>query len=183
MPTLPLWFSGLLEREKQLTNWLRKGRPNSFWLTGFFNPQGFLTAMRQEVTRRHKDEKWALDDVTFHTEVTEMEDIRRLRSAPDEGVYIHGLFCDGANWDMKAKALTECRPKEIYQPLPVLYVTAVTTEKSKQILKSQQVYGCPVYTVPKRNDLAYVFVVNLRTTRDPSHWVLRGVALLCSKDG
>lgn len=183
VPSLSLWFAGLLEREKQLTSWLRKGRPNSFWLTGFFNPQGFLTAMRQEVTRRHRDEKWALDDVTFHTEVTDIEDVRRVRSPPEEGVYIHGLFVDGACWDMKQKALSESKPKEMHTPLPVLFVTAVTTEKSRQTLKGGMFYGCPCYTVPRRTDLAYVFVVNLRSLKDPSHWTLRGVALLCSKDG
>lgn len=32
-----------------------------------------LTAMKQEVTRKHKAEKWALDDVVYHTEVTSYE--------------------------------------------------------------------------------------------------------------
>ena len=139
--------------------------------------------MRQEVTRRHKDEKWALDDVTFHTEVTDMEDVRRVKNPPDEGIYIHGLFMEGAAWDTKGKILTESKPRELFSPLPVLYVTAVTNEKSRQILRQGSYYGCPVYTVPKRTDLAYVFVVNLRAGKDPNHWVLRGVALLCSKDG
>ncbi|CEO98004.1 hypothetical protein PBRA_006118 [Plasmodiophora brassicae] len=182
VPALGSWFNGLIEREKQLTAWLRKGRPSSFWLTGFFNPQGFLTAMRQEVTRRHKDERWALDDVTFHTEVTDIETVNRVKAPPDEGVYIHGLYIEGAAWDTKAKVLTESRPKEVVVPLPVLYVTAVTTEKSRATLKPGAFYSCPCYTVPKRTDQNFVFVVNLKTNRDPNHWTLRGVALLCSKE-
>ena len=39
LPTLALWFDGLLKREEQLTSWLLNGRPNVYWMTGFFNPQ------------------------------------------------------------------------------------------------------------------------------------------------
>lgn len=46
-PSLMSWLNGLINRHYQLNSWCFKpDRPMSYWLTGFFNPQGFLTAVR-----------------------------------------------------------------------------------------------------------------------------------------
>lgn len=37
--SLGTWFQGLLLRHDQLHKWLNAGRPKTYWLTGFFNPQ------------------------------------------------------------------------------------------------------------------------------------------------
>lgn len=185
LPSLALWSAGLIDREKQLSQWLNSTRPISFWITGFFNPQGFLTATRQEVTRRHKAEKWALDDVVLVSTVTEHLDLRRLKMPPSEGVYIHGLYLEGGSWDKKDGKLVESHPKELYTPMPVMLVTAVTSkqaEKQYAVKDDIKYFDCPVYKQPKRTDLAYIFTVKLKTYVEPDHWILRGVALLCSKD-
>jgi dynein heavy chain len=69
MPYLGTWFASFKERDVALGGWLNFGRPSSFWMTGFSNPQGFLTSMKQTVTRQHKAQLWALDDVDYHCEV------------------------------------------------------------------------------------------------------------------
>jgi hypothetical protein len=184
VPSLSLWFHGLIERERQLASWLNDRRPNSYWLTGFFNPQGFLTAVRQEIARRHKEEKWALDDVIPVTKVTDLTEakVKKLTKLPDEGVYIHGLFLEGCGWDEKSRSLIESAPKELHTQLPVLHVSATTIKKAEAAGDSGKTYDCPCYTRPKRTGQAFVFTVKLPTNRAPEHWVLRGVALLCSRD-
>merc|ERR1711871_1336756 len=187
-PTLGLWFAGLGSREEQLRGWLDHRRPYSFWLTGFFNPQGFLTATKQEVTRQHVagGETWSLDDVVYHTAVTEFTKASQVRQSPKEGVFVHGLFLDAAGWDAGEGTLVESEPKVLYAALPILWVTGVTKATAKSRSGDYGPYGgyeCPCYKYPNRGDRYLVFYVTL-PSRDhrPRHWALRGAALLCSKE-
>ena len=186
-PTLGLWYAGVGGRDAQLRGWLDAGkRPNSFWLTGFFNAQGFLTAVQQEVTRAHKADKWSLDNVEVHTEVTEYDRSEQVARPPKEGVYVHGLFLEGAAWSKADITLVESKPKVLFAQLPVLFCTAITKSQKKSLEGDYGPNGgfdCAVYKYPRRTDRFYIFNVVLASRdKKPSHWVLRGVALLCSTD-
>jgi len=177
-PTLGLWFGiGLCQRTGELESWLTNGRPKSFWLTGYFNAQGFLTAVQQEVTRRHQG--WSLDDIQVYTEVQNMEkeDAER-KDRLEEGVYIWGLFLEAAAWDKKRNSLVDAPPKMLFCPVPLLFVTAIKRGEKK--LSAD--YSCPCYTIPKRTGQFYIFNANIKTDVVPSTWLLRGACLLCSKD-
>nr|CAD7423855.1 unnamed protein product [Timema monikensis] len=170
--TLGFWYTELLERDSQFRRWCQHGRPNIFWMTGFFNPQGFLTAMRQEVTRAHKG--WALDSVVLQNLITR-HNKEDLTDSPPEGVYVHGLFLEGASLDRRSGKLIESKPKVLYEQMPVIYIYAINTTAGKD----PRLYECPIYRKPQRTDQKYVGSIDFETDNNPRHWTLRGVALLC----
>jgi len=187
LPTLGSWVDSLEKRNKQLNEWLKNTRPNTYWLAGFFNPQGFLTAMKQEVTRMHKakpgdreKESWSLDDVVYSTQVKEMS-YENIRDIQQEGVYIHGLYLEGCRWSKNG--LDDSEPKKMFSPLPILYVTAINKKKSADAEKMSSTYNCPVYKYPRRTDKYIIFRVGLPCEGSGPHkWKLRGVSLLCSTE-
>lgn len=216
-PSAGHWVAGLSARDSQLRSWLNnilasKVRPKSYWFPGFFNPAGFLTAVQQEITRlRAQDGRgWTLDNVKIHADVTKFDDTEQLKqSVPTEGMYIDGLFLDGATWDRTnhGGTLAEALPKKLFATMPILFITAVTTSGAPTMLPVTQGggigsakqstptangrphasdlgpyggYECPVYRYARRTDRYYIFSVTLPTLHHtPNHWILRGVALLC----
>uniref|UniRef100_A0A8B9H9P0 AAA+ ATPase domain-containing protein n=1 Tax=Astyanax mexicanus TaxID=7994 RepID=A0A8B9H9P0_ASTMX len=179
--TLGFWFTELLERNQQFHSWTFNGRPHQFWLTGFFNPQGFLTAMRQETTRMNLAKGWTLDTVVLLNDVTRMmrEDVTGPPTGDVGGVYIYGLFLDGAGWDKRNCKILESLPKVLFTPLPVVHVYAVSSATDPKRPQGVSLYPCPVYRKPRRTDLTFIFTLFLRTIQNPDHWTLRGLALLC----
>jgi dynein heavy chain len=171
--SLGFWFTSLLNRHAQFYSWCFDGRPSCFSMTGFFNAQGFTTAMRQEITRAHKG--WALDGVVMANLVTKIPGREEVTSAPKEGVYVYGLFLDGAGWNKKDSCLAEQHPKVLYVTLPVIHLFAINSTSGRDVRQ----YECPIYKKPRRTDQEYICMVDLVTHKPPNHWTLRGVALLC----
>ena len=65
--------------------------PTSVWLSGFFNPQSFLTAIMQTTARR---QELPLDKMCLASDVTTIVCREEVTSPPKEGVYINGLFME-----------------------------------------------------------------------------------------
>jgi dynein heavy chain, axonemal len=96
----------------------------------------------QNFARKHK---YPIDTIDFDFIMvdTEWEDIS---ARPTDGVYIRGLFLEGARWDSKAKALAESRPKQLYTAMPVIHLSPAQHRKEP----TSGIYRCPVYKVLSR---------------------------------
>uniref|UniRef100_A0A803V436 Dynein axonemal heavy chain 17 n=1 Tax=Ficedula albicollis TaxID=59894 RepID=A0A803V436_FICAL len=168
--SLGSWFADLLARISELEAWTRDfSLPCTLWLGGFFNPQAMLTAVMQTAARRNK---WPLDTMTLQCDVTK-KSREDFASAPREGAYVHGLFMEGARWDVQAGSIADARLQELTPAMPVLFIKAIPGDKQD----SRALYPCPLYRTRQRGP-TYVWTLNLKTKESPSKWVLAGVALL-----
>ena len=105
------------------------------------------------------------------------------------------MLIKSLRWDSKRGCLKDSLPKKLFDDMPIVHVTAVATAPALDTSRYDNVnrvfeqltyyrfYVCPVYRLPRRTDLNYIFDVTLKTDSEmpPDNWVLRGVALLTSK--
>lgn len=101
---LSSWFIDLGERVKFMEKWLKNGNPNSYWLPGMFFPQGFMTGVLQTHARQYTI---AIDKLAFSFQILEQEFIEEDEEAPKDGVYIYGLFIDGARYDRENNVICD----------------------------------------------------------------------------
>ncbi|MED6243513.1 Dynein heavy chain 5, axonemal [Ataeniobius toweri] len=75
----------------------------------------------QEITRANKG--WALDRMVLCNEVTRwMKD--DISQPPAEGVYVYGLYLEGAGWDRRSCKLVDSKPKVLFEMMPVIRMYA-----------------------------------------------------------
>ncbi|XP_062820321.1 dynein axonemal heavy chain 3 [Anolis carolinensis] len=175
------YVSDLITRLMFFQEWIKKGAPNVFWISGFYFTQSFLTGVSQNYARKYTI---PIDHIGFEFEVMNQENY--IEQIPADGAYVKGLFLEGARWNRKIKQIDESNPKILYDSLPIIWLKP--GESSKFL--HERIYLCPVYkTSARRGTLSttghstnYVLSIELPSELPQKHWINRGVAALCQLD-
>ena len=56
-----------------------------------------------------------------------------MQSPPREGAMIHGLYIEGARWDINSGSIVESKLKELHSMMPVMFIKALVMSKILQI--------------------------------------------------
>ncbi|XP_018409373.1 PREDICTED: dynein heavy chain 3, axonemal-like [Nanorana parkeri] len=176
------YIADLLQRLRFFKEWIERGTPKVFWISGFYFTQSFLTGALQNYARKYKI---PIDLLGLQFQITDHDNVNIIDSSPSEGTYINGLYMEGARWDRDKHVISESFPKILYDSMPIIWLIP-----EENIAEMDSFYQCPVYkTSARHGELSttghstnYVLSINLPTDKSPNHWVNRGVACLCQLD-
>ena len=136
------WFKDLLQRLTFMATWIDRGVPAILWISGFFFPQGFLTAILQNYARKYQ---YPIDTVNFSFLMME-ESVSDIKTKAPDGCYIYGFFLEGSRWDKSVKSLTDPKPKELFSEMPPMHFLPVQYRP----IPTGDIYRCPVYKILTR---------------------------------
>ncbi|XP_060520964.1 dynein axonemal heavy chain 6 [Cylas formicarius] len=197
LKSLGSWIRDLILRLDFIGTWVRSGHPTSYWISGFYFPQGFLTGTLQTHARKYK---LPIDELRFEFIVKpvnlKQEDIKLAHDlqggkenldlykpleSPTNGVLIHGLYMDAGRWDMADMKLVDPKPGEINPSFPTIHLLPTT-----ETLDNDPRYVCPLYKTSIRagvlsttgHSTNFVVAVLLSSDQPQSYWILKGTAML-----
>ncbi|GFO48627.1 dynein heavy chain 6, axonemal [Plakobranchus ocellatus] len=196
LKTLSSWVKDLEMRCAFVGNWIIHGLPKSFWLSGFFFPQGKGSyvnyARKHNYPIDHLSFKFNIVPVIRDQEIVteQMAEVQKGESiqldeelpVPPEGVLVHGLYMDGFSWDWKLMVVGDSAKGVMYSPLPVLHMDPVMDYEPDHSL-----YSAPLYKTSARagtlsttgHSTNYVVAVYLPSHAQQDYWIAKGAALLC----
>ena len=146
------WVADFLKRLVFYDDWVNKGKPITFWISGFYFTQSFLTGIRQNYARSNNIAIDLLDiDQQIYPPGKE-DTVER----PPSGALVTGLFLQGCKWDPEAKttctgcagweptgALDESDPRVLFTSVPMVWIDVLP---AKDLTKRNTFYA-PLYKV------------------------------------
>ncbi|CAF0769681.1 unnamed protein product [Adineta ricciae] len=174
LKSLPAWFQDLRQRLNFFNSWVENQRqPTVYWISAFSYPTSFLTAVLQRAARK---DQIAVDQLSWEFEVNKIED--KYLSDTDNGIYVTGLYLEGAGWDRQQGILCEAHLMELATVMPTMYFKPVEHKKKS----NRGVYVAPCYYSSMRSS-SFIVAVELKTGSMPAeHWIKRATALLMNLD-
>ncbi|KAM7351793.1 dynein heavy chain 2, axonemal kl-2 isoform 2-T2 [Cochliomyia hominivorax] len=172
---LASWSRDLILRIEHFAQWAKTLKPPTlFWLAAYTFPTGFLTAVLQTSARATRT---PIDELSWDFYVFVEDDAAAARIVREGGgVYVRGLYLEGAGWMRKGQCLTEPLTMELVSAMPVIHFKPVEQLKKK----TKGIYSCPAYYYPERSG-SFVIAVDLKSGNEKAdHWIKRGTALLLS---
>ncbi|CBZ53336.1 GI17927, related [Neospora caninum Liverpool] len=177
MKPLAAWFTDMGQRVEHIREWMTRGQPKSFWLPAYFSPDALLAAAIQAHARQYKV---PVDCLTLKATVVKARASYQLAAFPPRGIYVHGLFLQGAGWNASEQRLCESELGVLFEPMPVILLEPGAPVEERRTKEEPRFYSCPLYKTPERKGVGnYIHSLDLPTDHPPVHWILRGVALLC----
>ncbi|RHY56820.1 hypothetical protein DYB38_001612 [Aphanomyces astaci] len=185
------WVTDFLDRLTFLQTWIdAKQSPATYWISGFFFTQAFITGTLQNFARKHTQ---PIDQVTLLS----AEASSAITSRAPDGAYIFGLFMEGARWENAKMSIVESRNRELHVAMPMILLLPKRRDNIEPVKDSDpkgtaHMYMCPVYKTSFRQGTLSTtghstnFVMFIRVPMSPDHnqkhWIRRGVAMLTQLD-
>ncbi|KAE9139210.1 Dynein heavy chain 6, axonemal [Phytophthora fragariae] len=186
---LASWVRDMLDRVAFFREWLIHGEPVVFQLNVFFFPQGFMTGTLQNFARKYQT---AIDSLAFTFTVMDVENAKQLTQSPTDGIYVDGLWLQGAKWSPSRRLLEDAKPGEMFSAMSIVHFLPATSAVAGNptLNAGIMMYPCPVYKTSVRQGTLsttgistnYVIAVQLPSTKAPNYWVMMGAAFLLNLD-
>ena len=113
-------------RHEQYADWVTEGEPKVIWLSGLSIPETYTAALVQTTCRRYG---WPLDKSSALHQGDQVHVGEPGGGAACRRLLRHGLYLEGAAWDVEHGVPLRQPPKVLVQELPILQIIPVELSK------------------------------------------------------
>jgi len=172
------WLEDLTLRLAFIEDWVENGEPSTYWLSGLYFPQGFMTGVLQTHARKYQ---LAIDTLSFAYKIFKT-DKDGIGKPPTDGVVCWGLFTDGVSFNWNETLLVDSNPGVMNSVMPAIHFLP-----SVKHAPDKKDYIAPLYKTSVRagvlsttgHSTNFVVAIALPSKQDPQYWILKAAALLC----